>query len=341
MGVCLNPFSLIFRQQKVGSAVIARVTVRRFLKGGDESALVELMNAEYREYASWWRGTTVEEILELEKNPSFNAAERLIAEVGGKPVGLIHARVEKADEEKRGFIRDFCVLPSFRGIGVEEKLMEAAVTEFREHGVKQVRAWTGVGRTDRIEFLVQSGFRFSHRTIDMRIGLEKVPSNIGENMEVTIRPVEIEEAKEVETLNWLANTCFKDDPLYVPETVEETRRAHVDKSLYQWQKFFFAVADDRDVGYVGLAIDEKYNVEHDVKTGFVTWIGVLPGYRRRGIGTRLLLHSFSVLKAMGMTSASLDTEDSNPTRAITLYEKVGFRVLQEYVTYAKDVAPLP
>jgi ribosomal protein S18 acetylase RimI-like enzyme len=213
------------------------------------------------------------------------------------------------------------------------------VTEFKKRGIKHVRAWTGVNRADRIGFLESSGFKFSHRTIDLRTSLENVPSNIGENTEVTIRPVEIEAAKDIEKLNWLANTCFKGDPLYVPETVEETRRAHVDRSFYRWQKFFFAVLDNSDVGYVGLGIDEKYNVEHDVKTGFVTWIGVLPVYRRRGIGTRLLLHSLNVLRAEGMTSASLDTEDTNPTRAITLYEKVGFKVLQEYVTYAKDIAP--
>jgi len=307
------------------------------MKGIDEPALVELMNAEYREYTSWWRGTTIEEILELEKSPSFNADERLIAEVDGKPVGLIHARVEQSGEERRGFLRDFCVLPAFRGSGVEEQLLEAAVIEFKKRGVTRVRAWTGAKRTDRIEFLKRSGFKFSHRTMDLRISLEKVPSNIGENTEVTIRSVEVEEAKEVEKLNWLANTCFEGDPLYAPETVDETR-SHVGKSLYGWQKYFFAVADDHDVGYVGVAKDEKYNVEHDVKTGFITWIGVLPAYRRKGIGTRLLLHSLNVLKAQGLTSASLDTEDSNPTRAITLYEKVGFRVLQEYVTYAKDTA---
>jgi ribosomal protein S18 acetylase RimI-like enzyme len=316
----------------------AKATVRRFVKGTDEPALVDLMNAEYQEYASWWRGTTVAEILELEKSPSFNAEERLIAEVDGKPVGLVHARVEKSGEERRGFIRDFCVLPAFKGSGVEEQLLEAAVTEFTKRGVKQMRAWTGVNRTDRIGFLERSGFKFSHRTIDMRTSLEKVPFNIGENTETAIRPVDVEATEDVEKLNWLANTCFEGDPLYVPETVEETRRSLADNSFYQWQKFFFAVVENSDVGYVGVAVDEKYNVEHDVKTGFVIWIGVLPAYRRRGIGTRLLLHSLSVLKDQGMTSASLDTEDSNPTRAITLYEKVGFKVLQEYVTYAKDIA---
>jgi len=39
------------------------VSVRRFLKGVDEPVWVELLNAEYHDYASWWRGTTVEENL--------------------------------------------------------------------------------------------------------------------------------------------------------------------------------------------------------------------------------------------------------------------------------------
>jgi ribosomal protein S18 acetylase RimI-like enzyme len=99
-----------------------------------------------------------------------------------------------------------------------------------------------------------------------------------------------------------------------------------------------AVLGNTNVGYIGVGIDEKYNVEHNVKTGYISGIGVLPAYRKRGIGTRLLLHGLKVLKAKGMTSASLDTEDTKPTRAITLYERVGFKVLQEYVTYTKDIA---
>ncbi len=42
-----------------------------------------------------------------------------------------------------------------------------------------------------------------------------------------------------------------------------------------------------------------------------------------------------MLKAKGMTRAMLDTEDSNPTNAKKLYEKVGFEVMQEYLTYEK------
>jgi len=313
------------------------VNVRRFLKGVDEPVWIELMNTEYREYASWWRGTTAEEMLEHEKNPSFDFEGRFVAEFDGKPVGIIHAHVETSGEERRGFITDFCVLEAFKGSEVEEQLLEAAVNEFRRRGVSRMRAWTGVERADRVRFLEKSGFKFSRRTIDMRISLADLPFNIGENMEVAIRRLRSEVDGDIEALNWLDNECFKDDPLHVSKTVEETRRSLLQNPILGWQGFFFAVLDNRDAGYIGVGIDERYNVEHDVKTGYISGIGVSPAYRRRGIGTRLLLHGLRVVKAKGITSASLDTEDTNPTRAITLYEKVGFKVLQEYVTYAKDI----
>jgi len=314
------------------------VNIRGFLKGVDEPAWVELLNAEYREYASWWRGITVDDMLELEESPDFDFEGRLIAEVNGKPVGVIYAFIEEPGDEKRGFIRDFCVLPAFRGSQVEEQLLDALVRKLRRQQVNRVHAWTGVSRTDRIRFLEKNGFKFAYRTIDMRISLGDLLSSIGENVEVPIRPIRAEVDEDIKVLNWLENECFKDDPLYIPVTVEKTRQSLLNNPVLEWQKFFFAVLDNRNVGYIGVGIDERYNVEHDVKTGFIRRIGVLSSYRRRGIGTRLLLHGLAALKAKGMTSASLDTEDTNPTRAMTLYEKVGFKVLQEYVTYAKDIA---
>ena len=280
----------------------------------------------------------MEEMLELEKNPSFDFEGRFVAEFDGKLAGVIHAHVEKSGDEKRGFIRDFCVLPAFQDKGVEDQLMDAAVNEFRRRGVSSVRAWTGVDRAYRIRFLEKSGFKFAYRTIDMRISLADVPFHTSENVEVTIRPLRSEVEGDIEALNWLVNECFKDDQLHVPETVEETRRSLLNNPILRWQEFFFVVLDNRNVGYIGVGIDERYNAEYNVKTGYISGIGVLPAYRRRGIGTRLLLHGLRALKAKGMTSASLDTEDTNPTRAMTLYEKVGFKALQEYVTYTKDVA---
>ncbi|NIV44311.1 GNAT family N-acetyltransferase, partial [Candidatus Bathyarchaeota archaeon] len=59
--------------------------------------------------------------------------------------------------------------------------------------------------------------------------------------------------------------------------------------------------------------------------------------RRRGIGTRLVLHGLEALKANGMVKAMLDVDDFNQTKAIKLYEKVGFEVAKKYVKYEKKL----
>ncbi len=320
---------------KQGSAML---DIRSFVRGADEPAWVQIMNAAYKEYESWWRGTTVEEMCEQENRPSFDLKGRFIAELDGKPVGIVHARVDPSSQEDKGFISDFCVVPEFRSPRVEEKLLVAAMDELENRGMHLIQTWTGIKRDDRIQLLEKQGFTFAYRTIDMEINLADIPSNIGENSTVTIRSLRKDAKEDVETLNWLVNECFKEDPLHHPKTVEETRRSLLHNPHLKEQEVFFAVFDSTTVGYIGVGIDEKYNVENNVKSGRISGIGVLKTYRRRGIGTRLMLEGLKTLRAKGMTKAMLDTADINPTRAITLYEKIGFTVMQEYVTYEKQIA---
>ena len=130
------------------------LSVRRFVKGVDEPVWVKVLNAAYKEYSSWWRGTTVEEMLELEKRPNFDFAGLFIAELDGKPVGVVRAHVDKLDQEKKSFIYDFCVVPEFRGRGVQEILLEAAVNELEKRGMDLIQTWTGIKRSDRIVFII-------------------------------------------------------------------------------------------------------------------------------------------------------------------------------------------
>lgn len=315
----------------------AMLNIRQFVKGSDEPAWVEVLNAAHKEYESWWRGISIEEMLLAEKRPNFDFEGRFIAELDGKPVGVIHAHVDKLSEEKKGFMHIFCVIPEFRGLGVEEKLLEAAINDLERRGMNLIQTWTGIKRNDRIQLLEKQGFTFAYRTIDMEINLADIPFNIGENTKVAIRSLQKVVDEDIEMLNWLINECFKEDPLQRPQTVEETRQSLLNNQDLKEQEYFFAVLDQKNVGYIGVGIDEKYNIEKNVKGGRIRGIGVSKSHRRKGIGTRLMLQGLETLRAKGMTKAMLDTEDVNPTRAITLYEKVGFKVTQEYVTYEKHI----
>jgi ribosomal protein S18 acetylase RimI-like enzyme len=308
------------------------------VKGLDEPAWVEVLNATHKEYESWWRGITVEEMRAQEQRPNFDFEGRFIAELDGKPIGVVHAHVDKLSEEKKGFIHTFCVIPEFRGHGVQEKLLELAINELKRRGMNLIQTWTGIKRSDRIQLLEKQGFTFVYRTIDMEINLADIPANVGENTTVAIRSLRKDVEEDIEMLNWLINECFKEDPLHRPRTVEETRQTLLNNPDLKEQEYFFAVLDQKNIGYIGVGIDEKYNIEKNVKSGRISGIGVLKPHRRKGIGTRLMLQGLRTLRAKGMTKAMLDTEDINPTRAITLYEKIGFKVTQEYVTYEKHIA---
>jgi ribosomal protein S18 acetylase RimI-like enzyme len=96
--------------------------------------------------------------------------------------------------------------------------------------------------------------------------------------------------------------------------------------------------EDSPVGYVGLGIDAKSNREKKVKVGWIMDIGVLKAHRRKGIGARLLIEGMKLLKAKGMTEALLGVDDLNVTKAIRLYEKLGFVATRKDAAYQKSLA---
>lgn len=111
------------------------LNIRQFVKDEDESVWVEVLNSAYKEYESWWRSITIEEMLEQEKHPNFDFEGRFIAELDGIPVGIVHAHIDKLSGEKKGLISPSCVIPEFRGSGVEEKLVELAMNELQKRKI--------------------------------------------------------------------------------------------------------------------------------------------------------------------------------------------------------------
>lgn len=321
------------------------LAVRRFVKGNDEPVWVEILNVSYSDYEVWWGSITVEEMLEKEKRPGFDSDGRFVVELDGRPVGVVRAHVDDVRGEKRGFIYDFCVLPELRGHTVEERLLEVAMNELEKRGVISIQAWTGTRRRSRIQLLERMGFKIFYRTFDMEMELAKIPSGMSELLNVGIRLLQKDGEEDIKTLNRLTNECFKEFLNYppyssLPETFDETRESVLKPSESGEREFLFAVKDGKDVGWMCIVIDEEYNIKKNVRIGCIKGIGVLKSYRRKGIGTRLMLHGLEILKAKGMTKAVLDTEDFNPD-AVRFYKEVGFKVVEEYLTYVKRVNVQP
>lgn len=110
--------------------------------------------------------------------------------------------------------------------------------------------------------------------------------------------------KDAELIAEIERSCFA-----TPWTAEQV------KSSDDSTVFFLARVDEKVVGYGGM-----YTV---LDEGYVTNIGVLPEFRRRGIGAKIVNQLINFSKEKTLSFLSLEVRVSNMA-AINLYKSFGF-----------------
>lgn len=283
---------------------------------------------------------TLQEMRKMEESPSFSTDGMLIAEWNGEPAGMVNAYVDKLREEKKGFIQWLGVLPKFRGNGIAKQLVKKALESLKQKGMQTAETWAQTDRKACTHIFESFGFKQVRATNMMSRSLTAILSNIEENREVNIREAKLSSNTEIKLINWLNNEVFKDHFNYRPKPIEETRYVLLELPWFQNQTAFFALLQNRPVGFVVAGIDEGLNKEKNVKYGWILYIGILKPYRRKGIGTSLMLHAMRLLKAYGMEDALLYVDDLNSTNAMKLYEKLGFKTLRKNIIYQLSLTNL-
>jgi mycothiol synthase len=71
--------------------------------------------------------------------------------------------------------------------------------------------------------------------------------------------------------------------------------------------------------------------------GWISVLGVVPEWRRQGLGLSLLHESFRRFAATGETIAALGVDTGNPTGALRLYERAGMDVLWQADVWEREV----
>lgn len=306
--------------------------IRPFKKGFDEEVFISIFNAAFGDYDDI-RSMTLEEMKKMEEAPSFNADGMFIAEWNGETAGMINAYIDKLREEEKGFIQWLGVLPKFRGKGIAKKLVEKALESLKQRGMKVAETWAQTDRKGCVHIFESFGFKQERVTSMMKSNLDFIPSNTGENKEISIREARLRDDSEIALINWLDNEVFKEHFNYRPKPIEETRYVLLEMPWFNKQTAFFAVLENQPVGFVAVGIDEGLNSEKNVRYGWILDIGVLKPNRQKGIGTTLMLEAMRLLKTQEMEDALLYVDDMNPTNAIKLYEKLGFKIMRKNIVY--------
>jgi len=312
------------------------LNVRRFVQGRDEGVWVSVWNEAFKEFDDF-RTFSVEDMRISEKSPTFDAAGMFIAELDGEHVGIVNAYVDKMREEKKGFIRTLGVVPKHRRKGIGRSLAERAIESLKERGMQTVETSAGMEKPAAIRLWESLDFKRVRVFSLMKKGLEKIPSNVGENREVQLRNFQKGSFEDLKLLQWLFNETFREHYNYRPDTIEEVQYFLEQDPIFKEQQWVFILLGQTPVGYVGLGIDKKYNEEKNTKAGWILSIGVLKPNRLKGVGTRLMIEGMRLLKTKGMTEAMLGVDDQNPTKAIKLYEKVGFNAARKDIAYLKAI----
>ena len=73
--------------------------------------------------------------------------------------------------------------------------------------------------------------------------------------------------------------------------------------------------------------------------GWVKWLGVHPEHRRHGLAEALLATAIAGNARSGRKSIGLGVDTDSPTKAFTLYERLGFTVVYQANNYRLDLGP--
>ncbi|MDY7079578.1 MAG: GNAT family N-acetyltransferase [Chloroflexota bacterium] len=264
----------------------------------------------------------------------------LAAERGGELVGA----VSLIFGNHRGRLRDLVVRPEAQRCSTGTALVEAALDRFRKEGQRLAEAqdWDA---PPYCAFYAALDFRpmrrYLHLCWDLTTPLPTLPAN----HEVTVRLATLADLEEIADLYARMYSPYWDwSRDGTPEEVREGYRAIFARRLTEKDSdriCLVAALEDRLVGSITVRIDQEYNQAKGVALGSLNpgGVAVLPAYRRRGIGSRLLAEALTLLRGRGMHQATVWTfsylESEAP--AIVLYRRAGATIVRRKLGWEKSL----
>ncbi len=152
---------------------------------------------------------------------------------------------------------------------------------------------------------------------------------------VELRPVKPEHTRVI----WDAMTeAFRDHWGHPAQAEEDYERwvhsPHLDPSLW---RVAWDVKSNEVAGVSVNSIFPKENEQNGFKRGWIDTLGVRRPWRKRGVAGALIVDSLKGLRERGMTEGVLGVDAENPTGALRLYEKIGFKAFRKSMVYRKEL----
>lgn len=284
---------------------------------------------------------TVEELQQRFATPSLDRFndQRVWEDAGSRIVGFAQTWNLPSDSALDSFYY-FRVHPDMRSTPVGSEMIDWASGHAHEAGLKHGLPAVLMGRVFDYDvyscgLFEQHGFAIARYGLRMARSLHEPIPVPAFPQGYTLRHVGGEE--DIEPWVDCFNQSFIDHWLFHPETVED-RRHRLQRPGYRPEQDLVAVAPDGSFAAFCLwGIDEADNARRGRKDGWIGLLGTRRGHRGLGLGRAMLLAGLQRLRDEGADTAKLGVDAENPTGALGLYERAGFRKVATRVSYHKDV----
>ena len=318
---------------------VLRNLVVRSYREGDEDIWLHIVNESFKACPRY-EPRVLSDFLRWKNSPYFDEKGLFFAQVDEAIVGTIAAMSLKYLAKKKGRITDLAVLPPYQRKGIGSTLLEAGLNYLKRVGIKEVEAWCW-NFPAYLNFYKKHGFKPVRRHLAIYWDLTKPLPKLIVNREVDVKKAtmaDIEVLAELASKAYLPYWDWWYEDYGGTEKVRENWKKRVKDELERGYAYFIAYIEGKPVGFSAAQINKKLIEGKGVRLGTL-WAGVavLPEYRRKRIGSRLLREALTFLKKKGMEKAMVGTFSylHSHTPAVNLYLKSGGTITQEFVSMKK------
>ena len=324
----------------VGSA--AGLRLRLYAGEADLAEIARLLNAEAAA-DGLQRRASVEQLAAFYGHPndSFDPARDVtLAMFDGRVIAVAEREVVDTTDGHREYRLDGVVDPDWRRRGIGRTVLAESERIARERAAVEAPAspvlgsWSWESQPGDRALLVAAGFQPARWFFDMvRPTLDDVVEGpLPDGLE--LRPIDGSMVRAV----WAADIEAFADHWGGFDHSEENLQRWLNEPATDLSLWLVAFDGDEIAGGIINSIDSDQNVALGVSRGWLNSVFTRRAWRRRGLATALIATSLARLRERGMSSAALGVDADNPSGALGLYERLGFRVDQRAIAWRKPLA---
>lgn len=248
-----------------------------------------------------------------------------LAEVDGELAGvaMLFERPQHMDAD--GYVH-----PEKRGRGVGTAMLEVMEERARNRGAAVLHCAYLLGDKTAAELLAANGFVYGRSFLRMVVTHQGPPPPPSWPLGIQARQLSV--AAEGPAFHACLNRAFAEEWKFHPEPYEIFARRRLGAARFDESLCWVAWKDEVAVGIT--LCDWKRMGDW----GWISSLGVVPEWRRRGLGRALLLASFGEFWRRREPTVALGVDTQNPSGASRLYERAGMRELWRADVWRKQLS---